>query len=68
MGPPSVDAGPLLPGVPTFLGECRFQDCVHVNEPACAVRAATTAGVIDAGRYDSYRRMREELIESERIY
>jgi ribosome biogenesis GTPase len=32
---------------------CRFQDCRHMQEPACAVRAA-----VEAGRYESYRRLR----------
>ncbi len=38
--------------------QCRFQDCRHMQEPACAVRAAVTAGTMDARRYESYRRMR----------
>ncbi len=67
-GLPASTLDRCFPEFRPFLGECRFQDCVHVTEPACAVRAATTAGVIDGGRYDSYRRMREELIETERIY
>jgi ribosome biogenesis GTPase / thiamine phosphate phosphatase len=36
---------------------CRFQDCIHVREPQCAVRAAVAAGEIDARRYESYRRL-----------
>lgn len=43
---------------------CRFQDCRHMEEPGCAVRAAVTAGGISARRYESYRRLRrlyEEL-------
>jgi len=42
-----------------FLGRCRFGDCTHRDEPACAVAAATAAGTIDAGRYASYRTMAE---------
>ncbi len=38
---------------------CRFQDCIHVREPQCAVQAAVTAGEIDARRYESYRRLRQ---------
>jgi len=43
---------------------CRFRDCRHDEEPGCAVRAAVASGVVDAERYDSYRRLRAEL-ESE---
>ena len=31
-------------------GGCRFQDCLHLREPQCAVRAAVESGVIDARR------------------
>jgi len=36
---------------------CRFKDCRHIEEPACAVRAAVEAGEIAARRYESYRRL-----------
>jgi putative ribosome biogenesis GTPase RsgA len=34
-----------------------------VDEPECAVRAAVAAGAIDAGRYESYRALREPVQE-----
>ena len=40
-----------------FLGKCAFNDCSHIHEPRCAVRAALEAGTISEGRYDSYRRL-----------
>ena len=36
---------------------CRFQDCLHDAEPACAVHAAVSAGAVRARRYESYRRL-----------
>jgi ribosome biogenesis GTPase len=45
--------------------ECRFADCRHMREPACAVRDAVESGGMDGRRYESYRRLRrlyEELI------
>ncbi len=36
---------------------CRFNDCRHMEEPGCAVRAAVTAGQVSARRYESYRRL-----------
>jgi ribosome biogenesis GTPase len=36
---------------------CRFQDCLHDQEPGCAVRAAVAAGQVRARRYESYRRL-----------
>ena len=34
--------------------ECRFADCLHRDEPSCAVKAAVADGRITARRYDSY--------------
>ncbi len=44
-----------------YLGECRFQDCVHVVEPGCRVREALANDDIAAGRYDTYVRLLDEL-------
>jgi ribosome biogenesis GTPase len=38
-------------------GSCRFQDCLHQREPACAVREAVARGDIAERRYESYRRL-----------
>lgn len=48
-----------------WLGNCRFGDCSHREEPACSVTAAVEAGELDFSRYESYLRIREEL-EDER--
>lgn len=40
---------------------CRFSDCVHDTEPGCAVKAAISTGVLDAGRLQSYRKLQREL-------
>jgi ribosome biogenesis GTPase / thiamine phosphate phosphatase len=37
-----------------FLGQCRFRDCEHRNEPGCSLRAAVESGRICAARYRSY--------------
>ena len=43
-----------------YLGQCRFQDCAHLKEPDCAVRAAVDARAIHPKRYQSYRMMYED--------
>jgi ribosome biogenesis GTPase len=42
-----------------YLGKCRFDDCAHVHEPDCAVRAAVEKGEIAESRYESYVRLYE---------
>ncbi len=37
--------------------DCRFNDCRHLQEPGCAVRAAVSDERIAARRYESYRRL-----------
>lgn len=37
--------------------QCRFRDCRHGNEPACAVRAASDRGDLNALRFASYLKL-----------
>lgn len=58
---PVEELGRYFPELRPHLEQCRFGDCAHDAEPDCAVRAAVAAGEVSAERYDSYRRLREEL-------
>lgn len=40
--------------------ECRFYNCLHLNEPECAVRKAVEEGRIDFLRYRSYVSIMED--------
>ena len=40
---------------------CRFADCAHETEPGCAIRLALETGALDAARYGSYLKIRQEL-------
>ena len=44
---------------------CRFPDCSHDHEPECEILEALQAGEIDAGRYASYRKIRQEATEGQ---
>lgn len=44
-----------------YEGKCRFNGCVHVHEPDCAVKEALAEGKIHKLRYDSYKGLYEEL-------
>ena len=43
-----------------YLGQCRYNDCRHVNEPGCVVLEKLEEGYIHPYRYDSYVRILNE--------
>lgn len=47
-----------FPEIRARVAQCQFNDCTHSHEPGCAVIAAVNAGEVDAGRYQSYLRLR----------
>ena len=49
-----------------FSDGCKFTACNHVSEPDCAVKKAVATGDIDAGRYERYLQIYNELTESEK--
>lgn len=46
-----------------LLTQCRFADCLHTVEPGCGIREAVKSGQVRPGRYDSYLKLRAELVE-----
>ena len=55
-----VDTADLINGFREFrplLGQCRFRDCKHLNEPGCAILIATEAGEISEDRLLSYQQI-----------
>lgn len=43
-----------FPEMRALLGDCKFNNCLHLSEPACAVRKAVEDGDIATSRYLSY--------------
>lgn len=41
------------------LNQCRFHNCLHLNEPGCAIKEAVAEGEIAESRYFSYLSMME---------
>jgi ribosome biogenesis GTPase len=54
--------GACFPEFRPYLDQCRFDNCRHLAEPGCAVRAAPS-GAIDPDRLLSYERIYEEVSE-----
>ena len=55
-----------FPEFTPYEGSCRFQGCVHGQEPGCAVKEAVEQGKINRERYESYRLLFGELQEKEK--
>jgi len=58
---PQGELARLFPGLHELPDGCRFNDCLHRNEPGCAVRAAVAAGQYPQSRYEGYIRLLDEL-------
>ena len=43
-----------FPEMKSLITECRFNNCMHIDEPGCAVKQAIEEGKISADRYISY--------------
>lgn len=50
-----------FPEISAIEGNCRFVDCQHISEPDCAVKRAVANEAIYPDRYDSYKRLWEQL-------
>jgi len=53
--------GNLFEDIEELALHCRFSDCAHVTEPGCAIKSALGSGGLDAGRFQSYRKLQREL-------
>jgi ribosome biogenesis GTPase len=59
-----LDPQRLAAAMPEFvplLGHCRFNDCRHLAEPDCAIRASIATGAIDAARHAFYAEIVAEM-------
>jgi len=55
------DLARYFPGFAAVEGACRFRDCLHRDEPGCAVQQAVEDEVVDAARYVAYLTLLDEL-------
>ncbi|TDW99459.1 ribosome small subunit-dependent GTPase A [Dinghuibacter silviterrae] len=52
-----------FPEMRVVLGDCQFNNCLHLEEPGCAVKAGVIRGTITEDRYVSYVNLLESLQE-----
>lgn len=52
-----------FPEMRALINDCQFNNCMHLNEPGCAVKAAVEEGTININRYISYCNILESINE-----
>lgn len=52
-----------FPEMRALINDCQFNNCMHLNEPGCAVKRSVEDGVINIDRYISYCNILESINE-----
>ncbi|MEZ4842548.1 MAG: ribosome small subunit-dependent GTPase A [Flavobacteriaceae bacterium] len=60
------EVGDFFPEIFAIKHNCKFNNCLHINEPSCAVKDAVEHGEIAESRYVSYLQLLEEENETYR--
>ncbi len=63
IGPQGLDDA--FADVTALAEQCRFSDCAHSGDEGCAVEAAVARGELSARRLESWRTIRDEMIQQE---
>lgn len=54
----------FFPEMKALVNDCQFNNCMHFDEPNCAVKKAVVEDRIDASRYDNYIKIVEDYKEN----
>jgi ribosome biogenesis GTPase len=54
-----------FPEMRDMMNECKFNNCVHVNEPKCAIKDAVENGSISESRYNNYLNLYNEDVAND---
>lgn len=52
-----------FPEMRALINDCRYNNCLHMNEPGCAVKAAVEEGAVHLERYLSYCTILDKIEE-----
>lgn len=53
-----------FPEMRELINECQFNNCMHINEPGCAVKQAVSDGTISPDRFASYLSILDTIEEN----
>jgi len=57
----ATDLVHYLPDMRPYIGQCRFHNCSHRQEPGCAIKAAAEKGEVKQSRLEFLQRLTNEL-------
>jgi ribosome biogenesis GTPase len=60
---PKQELSHYFPEMRIRLNDCQFNNCLHVNEPGCAIKKALNEGKLSLDRYVSYCMMLDSIEE-----
>ena len=60
---PKQELSHYFPEMRSRLNNCQFNNCLHVNEPGCAIKKALNEGKLSLDRYVSYCMMLDSIEE-----
>jgi ribosome biogenesis GTPase / thiamine phosphate phosphatase len=60
---PKQELSHYFPEMRALINECQFNNCMHTEEPNCAIKAAVNNNTIAAERYISYRNILDSIEE-----
>jgi len=60
---PKQELSHYFPEMSALINDCQFNNCMHMNEPGCAVKAAVEEGSIHIDRYISYCNILDKIEE-----
>ena len=60
---PKTELSHYFPEMRALVNDCQFNNCMHINEPGCAVKAAIEKGGIHPDRYFSYLNILDTIDE-----
>jgi len=60
---PRQELSHFFPEMRALINDCQFNNCMHIEEPGCAVKSAVNQGKIAVERYVSYRNILDSITE-----
>jgi len=60
---PKQELSHFFPEMRALINDCQFNNCMHLNEPGCAIKEAVNNGTISIDRYMSYCNILDSIKE-----